>query len=87
MYLTVEPGVYFIKVLLEPAFDDPVLGKFLVKEKIQPLMSFGGIRLEDDVAIIEDGYVNFTKCPREISDIEAVMAGATWDFDTCTVTK
>jgi len=81
MYLTVEPGVYFIPVLLEPAFADPVLGKYLVEEKIRSMFDFGGVRLEDDVFITASGFENFTRVPRKIEDVEAVMAGAHWDFD------
>jgi len=85
MYMTVEPGVYFISALLEPAFNNPEEAKFLNEEKIRPMMNFGGVRLEDDVVITADGFENFTRCPRKIEDIEAVMAGAKWDFDTNTV--
>ncbi|KAL0297896.1 UNVERIFIED_CONTAM: Xaa-Pro dipeptidase [Sesamum calycinum] len=34
--------------------------------------------LEGMVLRYSDGCVNMTKCPREIQDIEAVMAGAPW---------
>jgi len=85
MYITVEPGVYFIQCLLEPAFNDPTISKFLVIEKIQAIASFGGVRLEDDVLITADGYENFTRCPREIADVEAVIAGANWNYDSLSV--
>lgn len=85
MVLTVEPGVYFIKALLEPALSNEKQSQFLVKEKIESLMGFGGVRLEDDIVITADGIENFTRCPREIKDIEAVMAGATWNFDTLSI--
>jgi len=82
MVLTVEPGVYFIRALLDPALNDETKSAFLVKEKIEPMMDFGGIRLEDDIVITADGHENFTRTPRKVADIEAVMAGASWDFDT-----
>merc|ERR1712232_1347575 len=72
MVLTVEPGVYFIKALLEPAFSDNTFNSFLIKDKIEPLLNFGGVRIEDDIVITSDGMENFTRCPREIKDIEAV---------------
>ena len=85
MVLTVEPGVYFIRALLEPAFENDQVNKYLVKEKISTLLGFGGVRLEDDVVITADGFENFTRTPREIADIEAVMAGGKWNFDTLKV--
>ena len=85
MVLTVEPGVYFIRACLDKAFADPKLKDFLVKEKIDTMMDFGGIRLEDDVVITKDGFENFTRAPREIADIESVMGGAKWNFDTLSV--
>ena len=32
--ITVEPGCYFNRFLLEPAFEDPKLAKFLRPERI-----------------------------------------------------
>ncbi|CAM6085038.1 unnamed protein product [Calypogeia fissa] len=78
MVITVEPGCYFIDPLLLPAIEDPAISKFFVTEAIQRLRTFGGVRLEDDVVVTADGCENLTKCPREIADVEAVMAGAMW---------
>ena len=46
MVLTVEPGIYFIKSLLDMAQADPVLNKFLTS-KLDTFRDFGGVRLED----------------------------------------
>ncbi|KAG6544972.1 hypothetical protein Mapa_013664 [Marchantia paleacea] len=78
MVLTVEPGCYFIDPLLDPAMKDPLTSSFFVKENIDRLRGFGGVRLEDDVVVTADGCENLTNCPREIADVEAVMAGAPW---------
>jgi len=76
MFVTVEPGVYFIEGLLRPALEDEAIKGFLNGPKIQQFMNFGGVRLEDDVLVTETGCENLTKCPRTIAEIEAVMAGA-----------
>eukprot|EP00850_Spirogloea_muscicola_P011102 SM000067S20379 [mRNA] locus=s67:509389:522459:- [translate_table: standard] len=77
MVLTVEPGCYFISALLEPAMANPSLMHFFTSA-IARLRGMGGVRLEDDVIVTSDGIENMTQCPREVVDVEAVMAGAPW---------
>lgn len=38
----------------------------------------GGIRIEDDVWITNDGCQVLTNVPRKIEEIEAVMSGKSW---------
>ncbi|KAJ3124378.1 hypothetical protein HK100_011257 [Physocladia obscura] len=75
MVLTNEPGCYFIPALLLPAFDNPVLAPHLNKDLIvNEYLNFGGVRLEEDLIVTETGCENMTKVPREIDEIERVMA-------------
>lgn len=48
---------------------------FLVAEELARFRGFGGVRLEDDVVVTEDGVRNLTNCPRTVEDVEAVMDG------------
>lgn len=75
MVLTIEPGIYFIPALLKPAFENDTMSEFLNTDKLQELFDFGGIRIEDNVIITEDGYENLTDVPKERDEIEKVMAG------------
>ena len=75
MIITVEPGIYFIDILLKRAYEDPNLSKFLVKDIIDRYKKFGGVRLEDDVIITHNGMRNMTNCPRTVEDVEDVMSG------------
>ena len=78
MVLTVEPGCYFIDILLERALATPSQARFLVPEKLAPFRGSGGVRLEDDVLITAHGVENLTICPRTINEIEGVLRGGTW---------
>ncbi len=73
--ITMEPGVYFIEALLM----DPVLRKkhkgSVDFAKAETFLDFGGVRIEDDVVVAEDGPpMNLTDVPKEIADVEAACA-------------
>jgi Xaa-Pro dipeptidase len=75
MVLTIEPGLYFVPALLKPALEDDKASKFLNASKLTKMMDFGGIRIEDNLIITEDGYENLTSVPKERAAIEKAMAG------------
>ncbi|CAB4318665.1 unnamed protein product [Prunus armeniaca] len=87
MVITVEPGCYFIDALLVPALGSSNTTKFFNHEAVSRFKGFGGVRIESDVLVTDTGCKNMTKVPREISEIEAVMAGAPWPHDKASTGK
>lgn len=60
MVFTVEPGLYFIPVLLDPERNTDT-GKLLNWSLIDALTPFGGIRIEDNIQVTAGGSENLTR--------------------------
>jgi Xaa-Pro dipeptidase len=60
MAVTIEPGLYFIDMLLEE-LKDKGLGPSVNWERVAAFKPFGGIRIEDDVVCTEGEPINLTR--------------------------
>ncbi|MFC6669455.1 Xaa-Pro dipeptidase [Marinobacterium aestuariivivens] len=58
--VTVEPGLYFIPSLLDRLRQGPG-GEAVSWKQVELLMPYGGIRIEDNVAVTADGHENLTR--------------------------
>ncbi len=58
--LTIEPGIYIIDLLLDNLDGTPGAG-MLNREEIDKLRPYGGIRIEDNVRVLDDGCENLTR--------------------------
>lgn len=58
--VTIEPGLYFIKMLLEP-YRQGEFSKLFNWTLIERLMPCGGIRIEDNIIILKDQVRNVTR--------------------------
>ncbi|ORE01438.1 hypothetical protein BCV72DRAFT_339415 [Rhizopus microsporus var. microsporus] len=72
--VTVEPGVYFCDFLIDPVLNDPVTSKYINRDMLAKYKPVGGVRIEDNIVITQDGYINLTTVPKEIEEIEAICA-------------
>jgi Xaa-Pro aminopeptidase len=73
--LTVEPGIYFIPALIEKWEQEGKFTEFINYDKVKEYIGFGGIRIEDDVLVTEDGYrILGPAIPKTVADIESLMA-------------
>ncbi|CAH1114709.1 unnamed protein product [Psylliodes chrysocephalus] len=75
MIITIEPGCYFIDPILDKALKDFNLSRFIVPNTLKRFRGFGGVRIEDDALVTENGMVSLTKVPRTVEEIEDWMAG------------
>ncbi|RDL40448.1 Uncharacterized protein BP5553_00427 [Venustampulla echinocandica] len=65
MVITVEPGIYFSKYALQDVYlRDPKFAKYINKDLLDRYYPVGGVRIEDDLLVTEDGYENLTKVPK-----------------------
>lgn len=74
--VTDEPGIYFIPALIEQWKREGTDKGFVNYAKLADYYDFGGIRLEDDVLVTEDGARRLGphRLPIASSDIEDIMA-------------
>jgi Xaa-Pro aminopeptidase len=73
--LTVEPGLYFIPELIDRWKAAEKCLPFVDYHKVQQYRDFGGIRLEDDILVTEDGHRLLGKpIPKTIEEVEDISS-------------
>lgn len=71
--ITNEPGVYFCRFIIEPALKDPAMAKFIDEQVLERYWDVGGVRIEDDVLVLEGGCDNLTTVPSGMKEVEALI--------------
>jgi Xaa-Pro aminopeptidase len=68
---TIEPGCYFIPELIAQWKSEKLHTDFINYDRVEKYLDFGGVRIEDDVLITQDGHRVLGKpIPKTVSEIE-----------------
>ena len=74
---TVEPGLYFIPKLIDLWRSEGKFVDFINYEKVETFKDFGGVRIEDDYLITENGArLLGNPIPKEINEVEEIRGKA-----------
>ncbi|MBS2098243.1 aminopeptidase P family protein [Carboxylicivirga linearis] len=74
--VTNEPGIYFIPALIDTWKAEGKFTNFINYDKVETYKDFGGIRLEDDILITENGCrILGERIPITIDEVEATVKG------------
>ena len=73
--MTVEPGVYFIPALIERWRNEKKFPEFINYDRLDSWLSFGGIRIEDDVLVTQGGArLLGPPIPKTVKEVESACA-------------
>ncbi|KAG9244864.1 xaa-Pro aminopeptidase-like protein I [Calycina marina] len=62
--ITVEPGIYFSRYALGLFLENKDISKYINVPLLDKYYAVGGVRIEDDILVTEDGYENLTTAPK-----------------------
>jgi len=69
--VTVEPGIYFIPELIDRWKAEKKCEEFIKYDVVEGYRGFGGVRIEDDVLVLEDGRrVLGRPIPKSVEEVE-----------------
>ncbi|MEG1555010.1 MAG: M24 family metallopeptidase, partial [Rikenellaceae bacterium] len=73
--MTVEPGIYFIPILVAKWENEGVNKNFINFDKAREMLNFGGVRIEDDVLVTKNGHrvLGSKRIPYTVKTIEDFM--------------
>jgi len=72
--ITVEPGVYFCRFIIERYLQSPELSKYIDTNVLEKYWEVGGVRIEDNIHVTRDGYENLTSAPKTVEEMESLVA-------------
>lgn len=74
--LSDEPGIYFIPALIDKCRAEGLYSGIVNYDRLEDYRDFGGIRIEDDLLVTEEGcrILGSKKIPVTVEELEAFMA-------------
>ncbi|KAI0411044.1 peptidase M24, structural domain-containing protein [Xylaria grammica] len=73
--ITVEPGIYFCEFIIRPYLKDPKHSKYIDENVLNDYWDVGGVRIEDNIVITKDGYINLTTAVKDPDELEKIILG------------
>ncbi|KAK3987495.1 peptidase M24, structural domain-containing protein [Cladorrhinum sp. PSN332] len=73
--ITVEPGIYFCKFIIDPYLQDPAHSKYIDQDVLDRYWDVGGVRIEDNIVITKTGTDNLTTAVKDPDEMEKLIAG------------
>jgi Xaa-Pro aminopeptidase len=71
--ITIEPGIYFIPELIKKWKNENKHTNFINYDQVEKYIEFGGIRIEDNVVVKDNGYLVIGKSiPKTVAEIEKI---------------
>lgn len=72
---TIEPGIYFIPELIDMWKTQNRFAEYINYDMLENYTRFGGIRIEDDVLVTEDGFrvLGSKPIPKTIEELESIV--------------
>ncbi len=73
--ITIEPGIYFIPLMIDMWKKENKFSEFINYEKVETYKDFGGVRIEDDILVTENSYkILGKKVPKKVEEIEKFIS-------------
>ncbi|TVY46977.1 putative Xaa-Pro aminopeptidase, partial [Lachnellula occidentalis] len=74
--ITVEPGIYFCRFIIEPYLRDPVHAQYINFDVLNKYWAVGGVRIEDNILVTADGHENLTTAIKDVAEMEKIINGS-----------
>jgi Xaa-Pro aminopeptidase len=72
--VTVEPGIYFIAELIDRWRSENRCSEFINYDVVEKYKGFGGIRIEDDLLVVEGGHDLLSRrIPKTVDEVETLL--------------